>query len=224
MILARVIVPLATLYNYEPSIFDGFYSKGIPKKELLDHFLLSYGDLTPVYQQPSMLKMHIASVARSLQWSIDHLWEVTQLDYNPIENYDRQESWSDSNDGTYDKGVVSTNGTSQRGNETTTLGSGQTDTHKVAAFNSSSAELASVDETQQNGSNSTTFGADTSSANTTFGQDKSHGDSKHEGRVHGNIGVTTSQQMIESEIDLVKYNFMDKVCEMYAQRLLIGVW
>lgn len=222
--MARALVPIATLYNYEHSIFDGFYSKGISKEDMINHFILSFGDLTPVYQKPSMLKMHIASVAKSLQWSIDHLWEVTQLEYNPIENYDRYEHWTDHKDGTFDKGDVNTNGTYQKGTVTDTVGQGQTDTHSVAAFNSNTAQLASVDEVQQKGTNTTAYGADSTSGTQSFDTDKSVDDSVHDGRIHGNIGVTTSQKMIESEIKLTRYNYMDQVCEMYAQRLLIGVW
>lgn len=222
--MARALLPLATLYEYDSTILDGFYSKGVSKSDMIEHFLLSYGDMTPVYHRPDYLKRHVASVAKSLQWSIDRLWEVTQLEYNPIENYDRQEKWTDKEKGTYDKGTAVTDGTYKKGTVSETAGQGETVTHSVAAFNASTAQLANVDESKQNGTNSTSYGADTSSTTQTFGTDKSTGESEHEGRVHGNVGVTTSQQMIQSEIDLVVYNYMDKVCELYAQRLLIGVW
>ena len=41
----------------------------------------------------------------------------------------------------------------------------------------------------------------------------------------GNIGVTTSQQMLEAEIDIrVKYSFIDIFCKMFAEDMTIGVW
>lgn len=221
----RTIIPIATLYDYDNSIFNDIYIKGVSKDQLIEHFLLSYGDLTPVYQNPIYLRRHVTSVACSLQWSIDHLWEITQLDYNPIENYDRMESWEDKGGGTFQKGKVDTEETFNKGSIKTTFGKVTDSTHKVAAFNSSNPEVANTDNTTDSGSDSQTFGADSSHGSVTNGLDESTTTGKHEGRIHGNIGVTTSQQMMQAEIDLSKaYNFLDEVCKLYADRLLIGVW
>lgn len=221
----RTIIPLATLYDYDNSIFTGIYAKGVSKEQLIEHFLLSYGDLTPVYQDPKYLRRHVTSVARSLQWTIDHLWEITQLDYNPIENYDRIESWTDSGNGTFQKGRVDTEETYQKGSVTTTFGKVSDATHKVAAFNSRTPEVANTDSIADSGSDTQSFTPDTSNGSVTNGLDSSTTNGIHEGRIHGNIGVTTSQQMMQAEIDLTKaYNFLDEVCKLYADRLLIGVW
>ena len=221
----RTIIPIATLYDYDNSIFTDIYVKGVSKDQLIEHFLLSYGDLTPVYQDLKYLRRHVTSVAHSLQWSIDHLWEVTQLEYNPIENYDRMENWTDSGNCTFQKGKVDPEETVNKGNVTTTFGKVSDSTHKVAAFNSSTPEVANTDNTTDSGSDSQTFGADTSHGSVTNGLDESTTNGTHDGRIHGNIGVTTSQQMIHQEIDLTKaYNFLDEVCKLYADRLLIGVW
>lgn len=41
----------------------------------------------------------------------------------------------------------------------------------------------------------------------------------------GNIGVTTSQQMLESEIQLrAKYNFINYFCDKFSKEMTIGVW
>lgn len=221
----RTLIPIATLYDYDNSIFTDIYVKGVTKENLIEHFLLSYGDLTPIYQDPSYLRRHVTSVAHSLQWTIDHLWEVTQLEYNPIENYNRMESWEDKGGGTFQKGKVDTEETFNKGSVTTTFGKVSDSTHKVAAFNSSTTEVANTDNITDSGSDSQTFGADTSKGSVTNGLDASTTSGTHEGRIHGNIGVTTSQQMVQAQIDLtVAYNYLDRVCELYANRLLIGVW
>ena len=221
----RTIIPIATLYDYDNSIFNDIYVKGVSKEQLIEHFLLSYGNMTNKNKKNKNLRRHVTSVAKSLQWSIDHLWEVTQLEYNPIENYDRMENWTDSGNGTFQKGKVDTEETFNKGSITTTFGKVSDSTHKVAAFNSSTPEVANTDNTTDSGSDSQTFGADTSHGSVTNGLDESTTNGTHEGRIHGNIGVTTSQQMIQQEIDLTKaYNFLDEVCKLYADRLLIGVW
>ena len=221
----RTIIPIATLYEYDSSIFTDIYIKGASKEQLIEHFLLSYGDLTPVYQDPKYLRRHVTSVAKSLQWTIDHLWEITQLEYNPLENYDRQESWTDSGNGTFQKGRVDSEETYQKGTATTTFGKVSDATHKVAAFNSSTPEIANTDNITDSGSDTQSFGVDTTNESITNGLDSSTTNGEHSGRIHGNIGVTTSQQMMQAEIDLSKaYNFLDEVCKLYADRLLIGVW
>lgn len=221
----RVNIPIATLYNYDSSIFTDVYIKGVSVNDFINHFLLSYGDLTPVYQNPPFLKRHIASVAKSLQWQIDHLWEITQLEYNPIENYDRQESWTDSGNGTFQKGKVTSSETFQKGKVISEYGKTTDSTHSVAAFNADTAQLADKDITTDGGTDSQTFGIDNTNGTIENGIDSSTSNGTHEGRIHGNIGVTTSQQMIQSEIDLATaYNYLDDVCKLYADRILIGVW
>ena len=220
----RTIVPIASIYEYDSSIFTDIYSAGFSKDELIEHFLLTYGDLTPVYQSPAYLRRHVTSVAKSLKWSIDRLWELTQQKYNALENYDRMEEWTDDGNGTFQKGTVSTSGTYQKGRISTTDIENSGTTHSVAAFNSSSAELANKDDATRNASGTTTYGEDSSSGTESHDIDTSNSTTTHSGRIHGNIGVMTSQQMFQQELEVIKTNFLDAVCTMYADRILIGVW
>lgn len=221
----RANLPVAALYKYDSSIFDGAYIKGVAKEDFIEHFLLSYGDLTPIYQSPSYFSRFVESVGNSLKWSIDHLWEITQLEYNPIENYDRQESWSDNGNGTFQKGKVTSNQTYKKGDVSTTYEKSTDSTHSVAAYNADTAQLSDKDVVSDSGSDSQTFGTDNTNGTVENGLDSSTSATTHTGRIHGNIGITTSQQMMQAEIDLSKaYNFLDEVCKLYADRLLIGVW
>lgn len=221
----RTNLPIVALYNYDSTIFDDVYVTGVSKKDFVDHFLLSYGDLSPIYQSPSYFSRFVASVGNSLKWQIDHLWKITQLEYNPIENYDRQESWTDNGNGTFQKGKVTSNETFQKGNISTKYGKSTDSMHSVAAYNADTAQLSDKDVVTDSGSDSQTFGTDNTSGTVENGLDSSTSNATHTGRSHGNIGVTTSQQMMQAEIDLSKaYNFMDEVCKLYADRILIGVW
>lgn len=50
-------------------------------------------------------------------------------------------------------------------------------------------------------------------------------DGEHEGRVHGNIGVTTTQQMIEQELSLRKnYNIYNMISDSFCDEFLIQVY
>ena len=47
---------------------------------------------------------------------------------------------------------------------------------------------------------------------------------KHSLTRSGNIGVTTSQQMIESERELVRFNVIDEFCKELNKEILLSVW
>ena len=49
-------------------------------------------------------------------------------------------------------------------------------------------------------------------------------DSEHDGRIHGNIGVTTSQQMLQQELDLGYWNIYDKITQLFLQEFVIPVY
>lgn len=43
-------------------------------------------------------------------------------------------------------------------------------------------------------------------------------------RIHGNIGVTTSQQMLEAELATREYDIYDKVAEIFAKQFMVRVY
>lgn len=69
---------------------------------------------------------------------------------------------------------------------------------------------SSTDNTTQNGSVSSTSEMTT--------------DKVHNLRIHGNIGVTTSQQMLQSELDIALFNLYDKISDIFLQEYVIPVY
>ena len=47
---------------------------------------------------------------------------------------------------------------------------------------------------------------------------------KHTGRIHGNIGVTTSQQMLQSELDIARFNIIQEITNLFMTELCICVY
>ena len=128
------------------------------------------------------------------KWKSNFLawFRVMQKEYEPLENYDRVETWHEDivDDGS------------------TTLDSDTTDTNTVSAFDSSS--LQPHDKNTGTVDNTTTLDNDR--------------DIDHTGRVHGNIGVTTSQQMAESELKLRYNNLYNMIADVFIKELLIAVY
>ena len=51
-----------------------------------------------------------------------------------------------------------------------------------------------------------------------------NGDSWHTGRTHGNIGVTTSQQMIQAERQVLEFNFYQWLANEFKKRFCVALY
>ena len=46
----------------------------------------------------------------------------------------------------------------------------------------------------------------------------------HTGRIHGNIGVTTSQQMLQSELDIARFNLIQQITDLFLTEFTLMVY
>ena len=195
-------VKLATMYNFDPSIFDGVeFPSDISVQDFVDSLLMQCGEMPVLYSSPPLLKSLIRVWSKISQYTWKHLAETLTAEYNPIENYDRTEEWEDN----------STN-TSHYTNSANNTSSGTTK-EQVYGYN----DLQNPSD--NNASTSTSTGVDTSDS---AGTGTSAGTRK--GRAHGNIGVTTTQNMLESERRIAMFNFYDTVVRDFQRRFLIWVY
>ena len=49
-------------------------------------------------------------------------------------------------------------------------------------------------------------------------------ENERHGRIHGNIGVTTSQQMLESELKIAEFNLIQQITDIFKQEYCILVY
>lgn len=152
------------------------------------------------------------------QDDLNRLYNAWIMDYNPLENYDRQENSStDLLHG--EKHTISGSGEhslsktdTASGTDTTTEIFKNTTEEYESGMNSSAdytPDRKSTNESLENGNTTDLLHGETH----TISESGSNSDSKTDtasgtdkttisGRTHGNIGVTTSQQMLQSEVDL----------------------
>ena len=162
---------------------------------------------------------------------LDNVYAQT---YNPIENYDRQEDTSLSYEGSEN---VTRNVDSDRKIKGTTAdtrsdtSSAESSSQKnVFAFDSSTASPSDSDSgtttaTGTGSSNSTVDNSDVEKRTETEGHSFTNRKNVTASRIHGNVGVTTSQQMLESEVALrMKYDFFDTVYEDIANTVLKPIY
>lgn len=186
------------LYRSDKTLFDVFHLPGRVRLDVIvDEIISETMDLETIYHNPESFKVVLDAWSAHRVESWRRLDEVFRIEYDPIENYNRYEDWKDDrkdNSEAYMAG--SSNGESLR------IG-------KKAGFDSNSPKTAnsdSVEDSEKTKQNS---------------QGSFKSKSNHSGHVHGNIGVTTSQQMIQSEKELrmdsdiyriIVAEFIEKFC------------
>lgn len=152
---------------------------------------------------------YIALYGKSHKYEYDKLVDTLSLEYNPIENYSMTEKGTD----TRTPNITQTN----KGKNTNTVGLDTSITTGKTTFDKSDSFINDT-KTTNTGSNTDTQDIDTTV--TTAGNEKT----VHEFTRSGNIGVTTSQQMIQSERELAMFSVVDMFVKAIADIILIGVY
>ena len=176
----------------------------LDKDTLTDNILLTGGEFETLYSDPSALQTFIGIWSRKEQATFTRWVNALSIEYAPLENYDRHEDWTDHNEGT---------GSSDSSGTVNTTNSDTSELTK-SAFDESS--YSPYEKTTNSGTVGTTStdGTDTSMEN----------DAAHHGRIHGNIGVTTSQQMLTAELELGYWNIYEKITQLFLQEFTIPVY
>lgn len=191
--------------NIGDDLFKGLtLPEGLAKKTLTDNILLQGGEFEVLYSDPWALQNFISVWADREAATFKRWVDALAIEYAPLENYDRHEDWTDTLDS---DGTSRTTGT----NDTSTSGTVTTD---VSAYDSSSYQP------KDKVTSSETIDNDTTENNTSTLDNEG----VHTGRIHGNIGVTTSQQMLESELDLGYWNIYSRITDMFLKEFCIMIY
>lgn len=186
--------------------------------ETLDPLLLAEtAELEILYPEPTTLATVITAwaTARGPAWARMHA--ALAAEYNPIHNYDRSEEWTEEREG-----ENSRQGTNDRGNSSTTTGEDSASlTSDRAGYNSSAANAPSSKDTSSGSSSTTVTGTQDDSWEEAGTNNES---SSRTGRISGNIGVTTSQQMIEAELELRRLDIYRLIVQEFKTMFCLGVY
>ena len=167
--------------------------------KLLDNFADSSGHVEGTELKRLAKVIHNAFITN---W--EHEFKTLTVEYNPIENTDYVETYTGSASGT--------------------AGGTTTDSGKVTTTNTTSGLGSSSyapDEKSE-----VDYGAGTGAdARKSVVSSTSSDSDEHEIRKHGNIGVTTNAQMIESDIDVWKLNkFYDILCSDICKVIALSIF
>lgn len=232
---------LLGLYNWDDTIFSGMvYPDGFSNDDkgiFINNVLMECAELEVLYSNLDFLKFAIEkwSAKEVLIWQ--RVYDASQLEYNPIENYNRTESTTIRNSGSMTHSGKDSNQASGNDTDTTTgydsiVGSGtDTDTKSRTSFdNNTYAAVEKVEmakgSTQTNNHNTTLTHTNGRKDEMTYGHIITDTTGRTiTGNISGNIGVTTSQQMIEQELELApKLNVINMMIESFKNRFCLLVY
>lgn len=213
------------LYNYDDSIFDLMcfpddFSQD-QKQHTINNILMDCAELEVLYPDTSFIKSAIASWSFMQKSVWNRLYRAELAEYNPIENYRRHEEESTVIDET-EQHSGSDSSTSTNTNTSTGSDSG-TVTHSVTGYDSNQLVTQGEDETSGTSSSSDT---QTGTGSVTHGEKIKHdGDNGRELLAYGNIGVTSSQDMLNQEIEIApKLNTVNYIVNDFKNRFCILVY
>lgn len=238
-------ISILGLYQYDQTLFDNLMLPedftADERTTLINNLLMECAELECVYPNFDFCKAAIGwwSKARLSVW--EKLYASTMFDYNPIWNKDgtitesRTRTYSDEKAGTVESSKETTSSV-EDGTASTRMLNVTTDdtttTNQTAGFNSSgfvNKDKSTVDHeyrdtetgsTQRTVTDSGTEGGSTTESGTTTGEE-----SEDYTRIEqGNIGVTSTQQLIREEREVVQFEIDDYIINDFKKQFCILVY
>lgn len=217
---------LIGLYNYDNDLFFDNISlpTGIDKDLTIDAILHRGGEFEVIYPDLDFIKPSIVKWFERHYRTFDKWITALNIEYDPLNNYDRYEESADNRAVSGNESGSVKDKSSSATNGATTGSQNNTVTNNVSAFDS--ATYQAKDQQITSGTDGSTTAGVTNSNNTS--EDKrSHNtidQNKHTAHLYGNIGVTTSQQMLQSELDIARFNIYDQIAELFIDDFCILVY
>lgn len=210
------------LYNYDNTLFDDLtFPSGIDKDLAVNEILMKCGEFEILYPNFDFMKNQIENWGKKNYFTFEKWVKALSEEFNPIHNYDRYEEYEDEHTNKQQTDRTST-GNAATSNNTTSTGSDITQ-RDVSAYDSSTYQPKEK-ETGSNGS-SATGNAITSSNDKS--QDVINGSMniKHKAHLFGNIGVTTSIQLLSEFTGFYKdFNIYEQIADLFVNEFCIRIY
>ena len=233
----RATLSMIGLYNWDPSIFDTMeLPAGLDRDAVISAILLDSMDLEVLYPDPEYMKFALANYSKRRIDVWNKLYSTTKLEYNPIWNKDGMITETEEVSRTGDTSGTSntTKASSGKSNTTTATngsssGNSETNTYVFGFNESSGAQSGRTTESGAGTSSGNSTENGTSSGNSTENGTSSENRRDNEKRTYtrseqGNIGVTTTQQMIKEEREVDDFSIIDYIAKDILHKMCILVY
>lgn len=266
-------IPLYSFFSYMKDKGGLFKELTLPeeisKDDVIDNILLKGGDFCVLYQDPEFMQYAIGTWCRKYQPTFIKWVKALNIEYNPLENYDRIEDTLTTSNGSSTGNIYGTHNDDMNANTTdhtadastqnvdrdehmkdsgtnTTTTKDNITEHQVSAFNDANYSPSSKDinnskqtlevdtdkdttideSTNRNGTvdyTSAKVSHSASADNTTENRSDNRTDNT-KSRIHGNIGVTTSQAMLEAELKVATWSIVEHITDLFLKEFIIPIY
>lgn len=221
---------LIGLLNYDSTLFDGLnLPEGYDKDTFINSLLLEHGEKCVLYTNPDFFKNAIAMWSAKWENELKRIHYALTAEYNPLWNYDRNEHWTDTNEPDFEntRTFENTDTTTNRYDIVAEQNEDSTSENEISADNSSSYQPDNKNTSNAGKTTTSNDGTITDDHTGTI-TDATSGkttDAEHDGHLWGNIGVTTSVDMLTQEMQFrQKYNLYAVAASMFANELLLAIY
>lgn len=231
------LIGIENYLNPDRSVFDQMVlPDGIDKDILIGSIVLRCQEFELLYSEPDFLIQAVNVWSRKNYRTFDKWVKALDIEYDPLFNYDRTEEYEDVHDGNFGRnGSANASGTNTRTDNLTQTNNltntpGTTVTHSEKAYNDTSFVETSKDVNSgtitDTGTvtNTGTSGNVYSDTSINSGSGTDHYKNTHKARLFGNIGVTTSQQMLQSELDIARWNLYEHIADLFCNEFCVMVY
>ena len=197
---------------------------------------MQLAELPVVYSDPAILKILIGYWSNAQKPTWVEIWRTMLYQYNPIWNKDgsyteRRDTGFNNTGSTTNTGTVKTD---QDTTDTGTVGrsgssSGSTE-NQVTGFDTNAYSPNKKDLTSGSASETTTnnlAGTNDVTVTNNLSEARSDGGTGFETVARtetGNIGVTTTQQMIKEQREISALNFYDMITQAFKKQFCVMIW
>lgn len=230
---SEIRLSILGLYNYGESLHDDLFENltlpdGINRQDLINNILEQGASFEVLYPEYEYLKFSIGAWSRRWYRTIDKWVTVLNIEYDPLYNYNRFEEWEDSGSSTGGRNLT-TSGNDHVTGETDTTDTVNTtgeDELSVVAYNSDTYHNKEKRETS--GTSSSVGHSETETTGTSSGTEaetttgSTSGD--HSGHMWGNIGVMSTQDMLQQELDIQRFNLIQQVTDLFLTEMCVLVY
>lgn len=246
----RGTLSIIGLYNWDDHIFDQLaLPPGVDFTDVTQNILMECGELETIYPDWEFMYNAIGFWSDRELPTWEHIYEMTQAEYNPIENYDRMETETEGENVAENRLRASqrtrssdlTSGTTNQemihsGSESNSMNQNNTE-NKVAGFNTDNLatqsgtagnavnmDRSSGSSLMANESSNTSSGSETDAGNELNQGDVSR-DKTRQLHAHGNIGTMTVASMMLGELETYpKINIVAYITQAFKERFCLLVY
>ena len=237
----RATMDLIAAYNYDPTVLDLLQlPEGIDRGVLIDNLLMETAEREIIYTNLGFLKQAIGSWSKKNLSVWEELYKTQHYEYNPIWNKDgtiletetRNLAGSNYHTDNVDRvdNLQDKNTRNFEDKETRDLD--DSSTNSVYGFNSSTEAPESKVVTDQNGTDTINHtGTDTfdhtgrQDVDRTYDEKTTDTGTISRARTEqGNIGLTSTQDLIRQQQELVKFNLMDYIIKDFGDKFCLGIY